>query len=724
MRTPVKVNGKDKELVGKTVATVNAVRVWSKEGDMHNVTWADGKWNETKGKNELTGYATQDPEGHMGELANGGNLTYVKTEYENGTQKAGTHAGGIQAGNSLLILGYEAHVNIGVDNKTATAKISYNQGGGETTVNYRLKNIKTEVSDKTGQTSRPKTTLTVQAVLDRLNPRNEQRISVSEGTYHMGGEPIGNDPDNPTVITFEEGGETYRITVYAALDPTKQSVTFVIGDAPVGIQLPDITFDAEFSEVTALRENDDITTSVYISGEGDNRAYDVAKGNMDDITVYVVLGGGTNLTKSVNVGKIELGGAIEYTVQYTNSGTDTLEKVYFYDLLPFKGDIRDSDFEGDVILRSFNVTSSESPAGFAQAQVYYSTIEYWELYNKVSVFGGTKDAVGNVTNMNETAVEHMLAGEKCEHNIEFFEPLGKVDESTGLFGYDPSLTGVTEELLSKVRGVYVKAEKLNGGQTLTMTFTVQTKENEPGDWYRNVSNSWIAGSKLPPLTSNRVGTVAVGRRISGVVWYDKNLNGIRDDNEKLLDGVDVTLFKKDEKTEKYEICTEAVDTDATGTKLANPVDTTGEGAYAFDRLAAGDYIVAFSGDKLESYTGATVYQQNGKNDSNTSDGQVIDGSEWKTADGIDKTKYAYYIKYSVNSEAMYLHTIEEIRKNPNMLKDYVEDFRNQDLGLVISGPQMPDTGGPGTLAYIVGGMLLMIFAGSAWGITRRRKHSR
>ena len=103
---------------------------------------------------------------------------------------------------------------------------------------------------------------------------------------------------------------------------------------------------------------------------------------------------------------------------------------------------------------------------------------------------------------------------------------------------------------------------------------------------------------------------------------------------------------------------------------------------------------------------------------------MIDGSEWKTADGIDKTKYAYYIKYSVNSEAMYLHTIEEIRKNPNMLKDYVEDFRNQDLGLVISGPQMPDTGGPGTLAYIVGGMLLMIFAGSAWGITRRRKHSR
>ena len=365
----------------------------------------------------------------------------------------------------------------------------------------------------------------------------------------MGGKPIGNDPDKPTEITFEKDGKSYTITVYAALDSTKQSVTFVIGNAPVGMELPDITFDAQFSEVTALKENDDIMTSVYISGEGDNRAYDTAKGNMDDITVYVVLGGGTNLTKSVDVEKIELGGAIEYTVKYTNSGTETLEKVYFYDLLPFKGDIRDSDFSGDVILRSFNVTSSESPAGFAQAQVYYSIIKYDELYNKVSVFGGTKDAEGNVTDMNEANVEHMLAKEKCEHDMKFFEPLGKVDEKTGQFGYDSSLTGVTEQRLSEIRGVYVKAEELKGGQTITMTFTVQTKENEPGDWYRNVSNSWIVGSKLPPLTSNRVQTVAVGRRISGVVWYDKNLNGIRDDKEKLLDDVEVTLFKKNAETE-------------------------------------------------------------------------------------------------------------------------------------------------------------------------------
>lgn len=188
------------------------------------------------------------------------------------------------------------------------------------------------------------------------------------------------------------------------------------------------------------------------------------------------------------------------------------------------------------------------------------------------------------------------------------------------------------------------------------------------------------------------------------------------------------MFKKNTETGKYEICKEVVDAEATGSpptnSLANPVDTASGGAYTFDRLAAGDYIVAFSGEKLKSYTGATAYQQNGKNDSDTSDGQVVDGSQWE-ADGIDKDTYAYYIKYSLGADEIKLHTIEDIRKGTVTLKNNVEDFRNQDLGLVISGPQMPDTGGAGAHGLTSGAVwLLMIFAGSAWGITRRRKHSR
>ena len=57
----------------------------------------------------------------------------------------------------------------------------------------------------------------------------------------------------------------------------------------MGLYLPDITFQANFAAVTALKNNDTIKADTYISGTSDNRAYDPTKGNTDNITVGIVL---------------------------------------------------------------------------------------------------------------------------------------------------------------------------------------------------------------------------------------------------------------------------------------------------------------------------------------------------------------------------------------------------------------------------------------------------
>ena len=76
---------------------------------------------------------------------------------------------------------------------------------------------------------------------------------------------IGTDPMNPTVLEFDgSDGNRYRIKVYAQMGANGQSVKFVIQDAPVGLHLPDITFQANFAAVTALKNNDTIKTSTYI----------------------------------------------------------------------------------------------------------------------------------------------------------------------------------------------------------------------------------------------------------------------------------------------------------------------------------------------------------------------------------------------------------------------------------------------------------------------------
>lgn len=71
-----------------------------------------------RNQNTLDGYSPPQnviiDDQYSGELANGRKSppAYVKTEYQNGHQKPGTHAGGTLSGNSLLILSYRAHVNI------------------------------------------------------------------------------------------------------------------------------------------------------------------------------------------------------------------------------------------------------------------------------------------------------------------------------------------------------------------------------------------------------------------------------------------------------------------------------------------------------------------------------------------------------------------------------------------------------------------------------------
>lgn len=732
MKIPVKVNGDDEKLVGKTVATVNTFRTWSY--DLGEITWANGIWDGTK--NTLDGYSPPQnviiDDQYSGELANGRKSppAYVKTEYQNGHQKPGTHAGGTLSGNSLLILSYRAHVNIAIDNKGDSGSISYNQGNGETVVDYRLKNIKTELSDLTGQVNMPPTTLTVTAVLDEgLEAGKAQRISVSGGTYRMrgyavdaDGNPtgdetdiaIGTDPNNPVRLAFRASdGNTYIIKVHAVLGANSQSVSFVIEDAPVGIELPDITFQANFSAAAALKENDKIKTSVYINGAGDNRAYDKAKGNTDNITMGVVLGGGSNLTKAVDVRYIELNGRIQYTVTYKNSGTASIDKIYFYDLLPATGDIRGSALDGKVMLRSFNLTT-DGVGSATPATVYYSTTEYVELYNKVKAFGGTMNGT-TVTGMNEQAVEDMLESGMNKDNKPLFEVLGTV--TNGKFEYDPPLANDPQlnELMESVTGLYVKATELGGGQTITMTFAVKTNGNKAGNLYKNISNSWIAGSQTLPLTSNMVETQAISRRISGVVWYDWNLNGVRDtdiEKETLLQGVTATLFRKTG-AGTYEICT----ADVTGVPIA-PVTTGADGAYSFENLAAGDYIVAFSGEALKPYTSATVYQLNKSNDSITNDGAEI--SELQ-AQGIDRGRYAYFIRYSVGSESMLLHSIAEM--GGVTLNNGAEAYDYQDLGLIIAGYELPATGGSGTILYTTGGLLLMALP-IVYGYRKKRRSER
>lgn len=111
-------------------------------------------------------------------------------------------------------------------------------------------------------------------------------------------------------------------------------------------------------------------------------------------------------------------------------------------------------------------------------------------------------------------------------------------------------------------------------------------------------------------------------KISGLAWYDANFNGKRDTNEKLLSGIKVLLMNNDN--------SEFVK-DSNGQDIY--ILTQNDGAYSFEGLETGEYVVVFQYD-INTYKPA-IYQATDVTSNKNSDAidtQIrINGVETKVA---------------------------------------------------------------------------------------------
>lgn len=745
----------EEKFLNQTIGTVNTVRIWTNAEDMENgtVSWKNGVYNDSTGKNSVAGYTSMSmssDEHYCGQVANG--TPYEKAEYSNGQVVLGSNTGGYVYGNSLLILGYKSEVDIEVENGGDTELPSYDLDKGNNTVNYRLKDMIARTDEKIGSAQDTRTNLTILSKLDiKRESGVEQRIAVAANTYCM--EPasdlmvlidengnkldkqsveISSDANNPTTVYYAfldpstkeiDPSQKYEIQVYAERDTNGTQVIFEVIGATVDVNIPDITYDANILS-DAANNNDKITSAAYINGTSDVRAYSTTAGNMDEVEINIIRLGATRLVKSVDTSYIELDGTFKYTVTYTNGGSTPIS-FYLYDLLPDTNDIRESEYQGDVILRAVDASirsiTGEDNNFTADIDLYFSKMEYKELYDTVKVFGAESgEEVDNSNDKRKERIQEMLEDEGK------FNQLGSLGEDTGYefksSDYFKDMTSKEiEEEMKQMTGIYAVIENLGGNKSLSIELTVQAKDNKAGDLYRNIANSWL-GNDSSPLTSNRVETAALSRTISGVVWHDANFDGVRDSNEDLIPNVVCTLYKWDEAQKKYDVCTN----DVTGGAI-KPITTGEDGAYSFEKLGAGDYIVAFSGID-EKYVGATDYRVNGTNDSTTNDAVALyhtNKSEWDTeVSSIDGVAGEYAIAYSLNNNtevstaSLYtnnnitvngtpLHTIPEILDGNISLNNDVELYPNMDCGLVIASYRLPKTGGSGTTIYIVAGLLII-----------------
>ena len=133
-----------------------------------------------------------------------------------------------------------------------------------------------------------------------------------------------------------------------------------------------------------------------------------------------------------------------------------------------------------------------------------------------------------------------------------------------------------------VTAVRAAGPRMEAQAICQLKVSVAVQNNLAGDNYANSTGASATGITLPVL-SNSLAIPIVGSSLGDYVWYDRNANGIQDNDEDGMSGVEVRLLT------------------AGGIAVKNPsspsddymVTTDLDGKYNFGLLNAGNYIVAF-----------------------------------------------------------------------------------------------------------------------------------
>ena len=258
--------------------------------------------------------------------------------------------------------------------------------------------------------------------------------------------------------------------------------------------------------------------------------------------------------------------------QTTNVDTDTLKTG---DNLIYTIKIKNVSDIKDVVMVSDNV-----PEAAVINKAYYTK-------------GNETNQISEIA--NNTVTEHISldAGEEASLNIET-----TVDESkTGkeeITNYATVIGNYTEKAI-KTNEVTHK---------LQANIKEDSKKSEDGSQSEaEGTDSIVDGTSKDAKLESKVD---IKQSISGVAWIDENKNGVRENTEKTLSGIKVSIANVE--TGKYV-------TDSNGDKIEITTNTNGE--YKFENISNGKYIVVFTYDNTKYRN--TEYRASSATDKTNSD---------------------------------------------------------------------------------------------------------
>lgn len=429
------------------------------------------------------------------EYANGvkPDLTYSGDTYrpatfdENGVYQGGDTADTLK-GDSLYVAGETPHIAKQVEqtNEAGNAKTVYDLDKEQRAVDWKL----TATADTSTTTDGGQYT-TDYIITDTL-PKG---LTYVDGSMTVGGQYTQHTPDKgtvtggtpvtPTIVVNKDGTTTMTIRVNGArADSGTQTVihySTTIGDAS------DPDHDA--------RNNDSFTNHATIQSKRNMAPPLAPKAQIADATIRVSRTRASALATRADPLLNDINRPLGFRNMLGNFSRDEKTDPYAVDVMPYTG-LNQSNYHGDYVMAGLTVKAGAG-ASMNGVTVYFTTDQKWRNVD------ATKITREQVTQWTEATVNATT---------------GKVTIPDGY---------------SKPVAWAFTSPSLPANARYDFSLSIKPTGNKAADSY---VNRWADGdNKVDAVTQ------VVERKVNGVAWFDTNHDGIRQDSDRLLADVNVTL---------------------------------------------------------------------------------------------------------------------------------------------------------------------------------------
>lgn len=306
----------------------------------------------------------------------------------------------------------------------------------------------------------------------------------------------------PNGLTYIEGscnyGEPYSKDTDAEGNTT---LIWKIEGCTTGEYIEPLTFRASIYEDTA--NNKTYENKVIISS--DQIQSNIESTRTATNTIKIINLASYILYNEAEKSLIEKGESAQINVVATNKTDGKLTDFQLLDILPYNGDERGTAFNGSYEIEDIEIIQTNITTG--------QNIEN----NNLTLYVTEDESVRN----GVTAKDQNLG-------------------TSSIWKTVTSSARAKETINSPIKAIALVGE-LDAKAEVEIKIKMKIQNNSQGDKYCNSATAQTS-KDTEVLSSSVISIQSIKRDISGKIWFDKNKDGIMDNDEELLKGIEVTLL--------------------------------------------------------------------------------------------------------------------------------------------------------------------------------------